>query len=50
MTTWPDGYLFGRGPERVFAPTTLTDRADRVWKVAGLNRITLQKHGTPTPR
>jgi integrase len=43
MTTWPDRYVFGRGPERVFAPKTLTDRADRVRKVAGLNRITLDE-------
>jgi len=43
MATWPDGYVFGRGPENVFASTTLTDRADKAWEDAGLDRITLHE-------
>ena len=43
MATWPEGYVFGRGPEHVFAATTLTDRADRAWEEAELDRITLHE-------
>jgi integrase len=43
MTSWPDGYVFGRGPAQVFAATTLTDRADRAWKDAELERFTLHE-------
>ena len=47
--TWPEGYVFGRGPEQVFAATTLTDRADKVWEDAELDRITLHeaRHSYP---
>jgi integrase len=43
MTTWAEGYVFGRSPDQVFAGTTLIDRADQAWKDAGLNRITLHE-------
>jgi integrase len=43
MTTWEEGYVFGRSPEHVFAGTTLTDQADQAWKDAGLNRVTLHE-------
>jgi integrase len=43
MTTWQDGYVFGRGPEKVFGATSLTDRADRAWRDAGLDRLTLHE-------
>jgi integrase len=41
--TWPEGYVFGRGPEQLFAATTLTDRADKAWEEAELDRITLHE-------
>ncbi len=43
MATWPEGFVFGRSPEEVFASTTLTGRADRAWKAADLDRITLHE-------
>ena len=33
------GFVFGRDPERPFAPQAIYDRADRGWKEAGLDRI-----------
>jgi hypothetical protein len=35
--------VFGKGPEEVFAATSLTDRANRAWKDAELDRITLHE-------
>jgi integrase len=43
MGSWPEGFVFGRGPEQVFAPTTLTDHADKAWKAAELDRLTLHE-------
>jgi integrase len=43
MTSWPEGYVFGRGPEQVFGATSITERADRAWKAAKLDRITLHE-------
>jgi integrase len=43
MASWQDGYVFGRGPEKVFGATSLTERADRAWKEAGLDRLTLHE-------
>jgi integrase len=40
MATWPDGFVFGKEPERVFGVTSLAERADRAWKAAGLDRLT----------
>ena len=43
MASWTEGYVFGKGPEEVFGATSLTDRADRAWKDAELDRITLHE-------
>jgi integrase len=43
MTSWAEGYVFGRSPEQVFAASTLMERADRAWKDAELNRVTLHE-------
>jgi integrase len=40
MTTWSEGFVFGRAPDLVMAPTTFQERADKAWAVAGLARIT----------
>src|SRR5262245_25361325 len=43
MATWCEGYVFGRGPEKVFGATSITERADRAWEKAKLDRITLHE-------
>jgi integrase len=43
MGTWSEGYVFGRKPDEVFAATSLTDRADRAWAEAELERMTLHE-------
>jgi integrase len=35
----PRGFVFGRDPERPFAPQAIYDRADRSWSTVGLQRI-----------
>jgi hypothetical protein len=40
MATWPEGFVFGKRPEKVFGVTSLSERADRAWKAAGLDRLT----------
>lgn len=39
----PDALAFGRSPTRPFDATSLGQRADRAWKAAGLDRITLHE-------
>jgi integrase len=40
---WREGLLFGAAPAVPFCDRTLTERADRAWEGAGLNRITLHE-------
>jgi integrase len=42
-TARSEGLVFGSSQVRPFHPTVLTDRADKAWKEAGLNRITLHE-------
>jgi integrase len=37
------GLVFGRAPDKPFQPNTITGRAARAWKVAGLDTITLHE-------
>ena len=40
---WRDGLVFGRSAESAFNPGSVNNRADRVWKDANLERITLHE-------
>lgn len=37
---WSHGLIFGRSATKPFNPSSVTKRADRIWKRAGLERIT----------
>jgi integrase len=41
--SWRDGLAFGSNPTSPFCDRTLTERADRAWERAGLDRITLHE-------
>jgi integrase len=40
---WREGLVFGSSPTTPFCDRTLTERADRAWSRAGLDRITLHE-------
>jgi len=41
--TWSEGLVFGRGPGTAFVPSTLARRAQKAWKEAQLNGVTLHE-------
>ena len=43
MTTWAEGFVFGKAPDTVIGALAMCRRADTAWKEAGLERITLHE-------